>query len=112
LRLGAKFTVAIDTDEASLQTARENFELNQLSADLAAGSADCIASDCMDILVANISGSVLVAIADELIRVMKNNATLILTGFPESELAALQSVFGHGDVSALNEWRCLSLHLS
>jgi ribosomal protein L11 methyltransferase len=108
LRLGAKFAVAIDTDEAALQTARENFELNQLPANLAAGSADCIASGSIDILVANISGSVLVAIADELIRVTKNDATLILTGFPESELTAMQSVFGNGEVTALNEWRCLS----
>ena len=108
LQLGAKFAVALDTDEAALQTARENFELNQRHAYLATGSADCIASDSIDILVANISGSVLVAIADELIRVTKNDATLILTGFPEWELKALQSVFGDGEVSSLIEWRCLS----
>ncbi len=108
LRLGARGAIALDTDEAALETARENFALNGLAANIAAGSADCV--DSADIVIANISGTVLLAIADELIRIAKEH--LILTGFPESELAAIKQTFGEGDATAMNEWRCLSLRVS
>jgi ribosomal protein L11 methyltransferase len=108
LQLGAQAAIALDTDEAALETARENFALNGLGANIAAGSADSV--DSADIVIANISATVLVDIADELLRIAKKH--LILTGFPESELAAIQKTFGDGDVTAINEWRCLSLRVS
>ncbi len=110
LKLGAHAAFALDTDEVALETARENFALNGLTAHLAAGSADCLDSATAGIVMANISATVLVGIADELLRI--TNKHLILTGFPESELAAIQKTFGDGDVTALSEWRCLSLLVS
>jgi hypothetical protein len=52
---------------------------------------------------------VLVAIGDELLRIAKPGGRLILTGFPESELATIEGLFGAGEVSGINEWRCLIL---
>jgi ribosomal protein L11 methyltransferase len=110
-KLGAA-VVGLDLDEAALRAARENFLLNDLVAPVAAGSAECLADACADVTVANISGTVLLAIADELSRVTAPNGWLILTGFTEPELRAMQQSFSDGEVSALNEWRCLSVWLS
>jgi len=111
LRLGASLAAALDMDLASLATARENFELNDFAATVAQGSAECTASESADIVVANISGTVLLSIADELLRICKPGGWLILTGFPESELAAIQGMFGSGEVTEINEWRCLTLRM-
>ena len=109
LLLGAKTAVALDIDLPSLSSARENFQLNQLSQMLIGGSAECIRSDIADVMIANISGSVLLSLADEFLRIVKAGSRLILTGFPDSELSILQQAFGAGVVSQLNEWRCLTL---
>ena len=110
-KLGARIAVALDMDLASLATAGENFELNEFSPTLAQGSVDCVASAIADVVVANISGTVLLSLADELLRVVRDGDWLILTGFPESELSVIQGAFGSGAVTEMNEWRCLTLRL-
>jgi ribosomal protein L11 methyltransferase len=70
LRLGAAAAICVDTDEAALGAARENFELNGLRFLAAAGSADCLREGCAHVTIANISGTVLLSIADELLRRM------------------------------------------
>ncbi|HSU33304.1 MAG TPA: 50S ribosomal protein L11 methyltransferase [Bryobacteraceae bacterium] len=111
LRLGATTSVGLDTDEAALAAARENFALNGLPALLAAGSAEAVRAKTADVTVANISGTVLLAIAEDLLRITKPKGTLILTGFPEWELSALQGIFCSSSVSAMNEWRCIVANL-
>jgi ribosomal protein L11 methyltransferase len=111
LRLGAGLAAALDMDLPSLATAQENFGLNDFPATVAQGSAECIASESADIAVANISGTVLLSIADELLGICKPGGWMILTGFPESELAAVQGMFGSGEVTEMNEWRCLTLRM-
>jgi ribosomal protein L11 methyltransferase len=112
LRLGASIAVGIDTDEAALSAARENFELNQLPPVLAAGSAECLRDGCATVTVANISGTVLLSIGADLLRVTSMNGRLILTGFSEYDLPAIEQHFGHGTVTSCGEWRCLSVVLS
>lgn len=104
LRLGAAQAVGVDLDEAALSAARENFALNGLVAELAVGSADCLRA--ADVIVANISATVLLAIADDLIGL---GAAMILSGFSDYELSVVEQTFGRGTVSALDEWRCLLL---
>ena len=111
LRLGACLAVGLDLDLPSLGTARENFELNDFRPTLVLGTVDCIAPECAQVLVANISGTVLLSLADDLLRVVRPGGSLILTGFPESELSVLQRAFGYGAVTAVNEWRCLTLQI-
>jgi ribosomal protein L11 methylase PrmA len=86
--------------------------LNDLSALVVAGSAECVADGSADVTVANISGTVLLNMADELLRVTAAEGRLILTGFTEAELRAMEQSFPGGDVSGFQEWRCLSVRLS
>lgn len=111
LRLGAGMAVGIDTDEAALAAARENFALNDLRPTLAAGSADILRPEAADVTIANINSVVLRYLADDLLRITKPRGALILTGFPESEASAVQKLFPTAELSALNEWRCLTATL-
>jgi ribosomal protein L11 methyltransferase len=112
LRLGASMAIGLDTDEAALGAARENFGFNDLPPLLAAGSADCLSDACAAITVANISATVLLFIADELLRITGPGGQLILSGFDEYELAAIQENFGEGEITSCAEWRCLRVQLS
>jgi ribosomal protein L11 methyltransferase len=107
LQLGARRVAGTDLDEAALHAAAENFALNDLLPQLIVGSADCLRSQCSDLTVANISGSVLLSIMDHLVRITSPSGRLILTGFPESELPAFLQLFPDCEVSGRNEWRCI-----
>lgn len=111
LQLGAQTAIGVDPDEASLTAARENFELNHLPANLAAGSVDCLRDACAPVTIANISATVLMSIADELLRISAADAHLILTGFSEYELPAIEETFGKGTVTSSGEWRCVNVPL-
>jgi len=112
LRLGARLAVGVDTDEAALHATRENFALNDLPDFLAAGSADCLRDGCAAVTIANISGTVLLSIADDLLRVSGPGGQLILSGFTGDELPAIEKTFGRGEITSCDEWRCLNVPLS
>ncbi len=117
LRLGAETAAGIDIDVAALQAASENFLLNKLTPTLAAGSAECVADESADVTVANISGSVLLSIIDQLVRITRVDGCLILTGFPETELRPFQRIFPDAEISQVaisqrSEWCCLTIRLS
>ncbi|HTU45602.1 MAG TPA: 50S ribosomal protein L11 methyltransferase [Bryobacteraceae bacterium] len=112
LRLGAARAIGLDTDESALATARENFSLNAFEPLLIAGSAECVSDGIADIAIANINGSVLLSIFDELLRITKGNGHLILTGFPELELAPFQQLLPGAEISILAEWCCVTATLS
>jgi ribosomal protein L11 methyltransferase len=105
--LNAGVVVGTDTDIEALRAARENFALNQLAPLLVGGSAGSLGDLAFDVTVANISGSVLLSIVDDLRRVTRTGGHLILTGFPEWELAPFLQMFPAAEVTALNEWRCI-----
>ncbi len=112
LRLGAASGIGIDVDETALHVARENFLLNNLMPLLVAGSVDVIVSGIADITVANISATVLLSMLDELLRITRAPGRLILTGFTEAELPAVEKIFPSLVVSAMNEWRCVAVNVS
>jgi ribosomal protein L11 methyltransferase len=107
LRLGASRCLGVDIDTASLAAARENFELNGLAPFLVAGSADSLRSETYDVTVANINATVLLMLFCDLLRITRPTGTLILTGFTESEAPVFQRLLPGGEVSAINEWRCI-----
>ena len=107
LLLGARQALGVDTDETSLHAAVENFSLNNRAPRVAAASAAAIRSDSADVTVANISGTVLLNIWDDLLRITKKNGTLILTGFPESELAVFQCLLPNSEAETIQGWCCL-----
>lgn len=107
LRFGAASAIAVDPDENALASARENFSLNNLPAQLIAGSAQCLADDAADLTVANINATVLLSIFDDLLRITRRPGRLILTGFTAPELARLKELLPNSDVSSSSAWRCL-----
>jgi ribosomal protein L11 methyltransferase len=110
-KLGATEALGLDSDIESLKTARENFELNALQPTLAAGSADCVADEWANVTVANISGSVLFSIMDDLVRVTRRGGHLILTGFSTTESGAFQDLFPDGSLTTSEGWSCLATKL-
>lgn len=109
--LGASSAFAIDTDFDSLTTARENMELNSFSPGLVNGSAECIQDGVADVTLANISGTVLLSILDELLRITKPHGTLVITGFGEGEAEVFHRIFPMAEISCCNEWRALTIRL-
>lgn len=109
VKLGARSSVAVDIDLAALEVARENHELNDIPPLLVCASGDALARESFDVVVVNISATVLLALADDLLQLVRPDGWLILTGFPNGEAAKVQRVFGPAEITALNEWRCLSL---
>jgi ribosomal protein L11 methyltransferase len=114
LLLGARLASGVDPDETAIAVARDNHILNRLIPKLAVGSAECLADGCADIVVANISATVLLFLGDELLRIAASEARLILTGFVESELPAIAQNFPAAvrRVFQSGEWSCVSLQLS
>jgi ribosomal protein L11 methyltransferase len=108
IKLGADSAYALDIDEAALSAAHENFALNDLSPVLIAGSADCLRDGVADVTVANISATVLLNILDEIVRITRPDGYLILTGFPEAELPAVQRYFEDFELDELDGWSCLA----
>lgn len=107
LQLGASIAVGIDPDEQALRLAQQNLRLNGLPEMLAAGFADAIASEWADLTVSNISGTVLLAIMDDLLRITKPGGLLVLTGFTSAELSTFQSLLGSERTLFSDEWSCL-----
>lgn len=112
MKLGSVAAVGLDPDEIAIEAAKGNFRLNGLSALLAVGSADCVRDGWSDLSVANISATVLLSIMDELVRVTASKGTLILTGFPRSEAAALTEFWPDAELTHLEDWACLTVRLS
>ncbi len=111
-RLGASFVVGVDRDEEALRAATENFALNALHPNLVVGSADCLRSERFDLAVANISATVLLSIADDLLRIVRPEGALVLTGFAESESAVVRHAFTAETNVERDGWSCLSLRIS
>jgi ribosomal protein L11 methylase PrmA len=114
LLLGAASAVGLDPDETALGIARENHRLNGLVGKVVAGSAECLGDGCGDITVANISATVLLSLGDELLRITAAAGRLILTGFTEPELPAMEQNFPAAEsrIFQSGEWSCVSLRLS
>ena len=109
LQLGAGFALGVDPDTDALQTAGENFKLNGLIPALAAGSADCIADRWADVTVANISGTVLLSILDDLLRVTRPGGVLILSGFIDGEAPVFLRLFPNAEQTTREGWSCLTI---
>ncbi len=109
--MGATLAIGLDTDEMALDVARENHALNGLTPQLINGSADCLMECSANIVVANINATVLLSIADEVLRISAPGGRLILTGFTEPELPAIEQNFPASAkrVHQSGEWVCANL---
>lgn len=108
-KLGASDVVAIDNDPDALDNARANIERNG-----AAPSIDIICDDLgglriqrADIVLANLTGAVLVRYASELRALAVDEGYLILSGFAPQDTAVVRAAFkgiGVVDESVEGEW--------
>jgi ribosomal protein L11 methyltransferase len=112
LKLGAARAVGADVDEQAIGAASENFELNSLRPELVCASADALADSSADVTVANINGSVLLFIWEDLLRVTRQPGTLIVTGFQQSEAQRFVELLPGSHLQQGDDWCCLSAQLS
>ena len=97
--MGADCVIGCDVDPDAVGIAGE-----RVNVPMFVGSAEAVRSQWADVIVANIDAATLERIAPELERVRRAASTLILSGFPESDLPA---GFSPKAILELDEWRCL-----
>jgi ribosomal protein L11 methyltransferase len=106
--LGAGFVVGVDVEIDSCHLT------HQLSGvPVVHGMPDCLAGERFDLVAANISATVLVNFADEILRAAKPGGRVVLAGFGFEEATLVKQVFGLGTLSERTEgeWSCVVLDL-
>ena len=95
LKLGADSCIGYDIDEWSADNTRHNAVINHVDDRLTSLCGDSsVLSDYVaefDVVLANINRNILLADMPHFVRVMKPGATLILSGFYETDCALLSS---------------------
>ena len=113
-KLGAGDVAAVDNDPDALDNARSNIELNG-----AGGSIDIIRDDLSglrieraDVVLANLTGAVLMRYADELQSLVVQGGCLVLSGFAPNDAAVVRMAFADFDVIGEEQeadWGALTL---
>jgi ribosomal protein L11 methyltransferase len=111
--LGAAPVVAIDDDPDAIQSARENVELNA-GADVDSRVADLRTAElgAFGLVMANLTGGLLIQAAEPLHDLAQPSGHLILSGFMAQEEAAVREAFATLTVThraAEEEWVCVTL---
>lgn len=100
--LGAGRVWGCDVDPVAVEIAARRVPL------VLTGTVDAVASESMDIIVANISAPAVIGMAPDVMRCLRRGGTAFLSGFERDELAAVEAAF-HGsvrDIRFKNSW-CL-----
>jgi ribosomal protein L11 methyltransferase len=111
--LGASRVVAVDDDVDAIQSARDNISLNAKAiVELHAGDIRSCALPRCDIVLANLTGSLLSAIAPRLQEMVNPDGLLILSGYLADEEQQVLRAFSSCSIvrrSSENEWVCATL---
>jgi ribosomal protein L11 methyltransferase len=93
--LGAAEVEGIDFDGDALASARESLALNGLSGQVTLRQADIRIDQIeqADLVLANLTGALLITQAATLLRVARPGARLVLSGFQRAETDAVQAAF-------------------
>ena len=115
-KLGAGDVVAIDNDPDALDNARDNIARNGAapSIDIIRDDLDALRIERADIVLANLTGAVLVRYAAELRGLALEGGYLILSGFAPADVAVIRTAFAGLaviDESAEGDWAALCLRL-
>lgn len=114
-KLGAKEVVAYDIDEWSVDNAEHNAIINNVdNMEVLNGDAKVLGhvSGVFDVVMANINRNILLQDMESFKEVMASKATLILSGFYDSDILLLQAKAATlnlttKDIKSLGDWRCL-----
>lgn len=116
-RLGAAQVIAIDDDSDAIQAARENLVLNP-GADVTLrvaslrSAAPALTLEPSDVVVANLTGGLLIQTASELRDLTAASAHVILSGFTRHEEADVLAAYSDLAIRARaeeDEWLCVTL---
>jgi ribosomal protein L11 methyltransferase len=113
-KLGAADVVAVDSDPDALDNARSNIARNGAapSIDLILDDLDTLRIQRADVVLANLTGAMLVRYAGELRALAVAGGYLILSGFAPDDLAVIQVAFAGLEVIAERsegEWAGVTL---
>jgi ribosomal protein L11 methyltransferase len=111
--LGAAPVIALDDDEDAIQSARENLELNpDARVDLRVADLRTSAPGIADVVLANLTGTLLVQAAAVLLTLLAPRGRMILSGLMASEEPEVTGAFRGFrvlDRTQEDEWVCLVL---
>jgi ribosomal protein L11 methyltransferase len=112
-RLGASKVLAIDDDPDAIASARENLDLNP-GTNVTLGTLDIHRAFLrpFDVVLANLTGTLLVSAAPALTQLAAHGGRLILSGFMEAEEPDVLRAFPScvvDDRSQEDEWVCVTL---
>jgi ribosomal protein L11 methyltransferase len=110
--LGASMVVGIDDDPDAVQSARENAERNGVTVDFRAADFRTTVLPRGDLVLANLTGALLLQTAPRLQDLVNGRGALILSGFLQHEEAAVLAAFSDLRVADRNqedEWVCVTL---
>lgn len=112
-RLGAAHVLALDDDPDAIESARQNLGLNP-GADVTLGVADIRRTTLrpFDVVLANLTGGLLLAIAGTLQQLAASEGHLVLSGFMDTEEPHVIDAFRSCRIekrSQEDEWVCVTL---
>lgn len=112
-RLGAATVVAIDPDPDAIEAARDNLTLNDnAKVSLRQGDVRSLELARFDVVIANLTGALLVDAADRLQQLANPGASLVLSGFMRSEESSVRGAYARLDAAGRTEeeeWVCVTL---
>ena len=114
-KLGAAFVAAIDSDPDAIENARENIEANDVGKTVEAHVDDLVTTTvrAADLVLANLTGSLLARHASDLARLVRPGGSLIASGFNIDErervTAALSERFAITETAEEDDWHAFVL---
>lgn len=110
--LGAARVIALDDDADAIQAARENVALNNVTIDLRIADLRTVMLARFDLVLANLTGGMIMQSARRLENLAARRGPMILSGFQRHEEAAVVAAFPQMrviDRGQEDEWVCLTL---
>lgn len=95
VKLGAEKAYLTDVDPVAVKSAKHNAEKNGVADKCVVDHSDLLENSCVrgDVVLANITGEILVRLAPSIPRGLKENGVLILSGIIESRLEMVKKAF-------------------
>lgn len=115
-RSGAREVVAVDIDQDAIDSARESAALNPrvagiywLVADFRERGWDVLSGGPFDVVLANLTGGMIIASGDRIRELLRADGVLICSGFDQDEQARVEDALGLAQRAELVEERWVGL---
>jgi len=111
LKLGAQKVVAVDIHEQALEATEQNASTNELLDKIIICHPDKLTNEPVDVIVANILAEPLIKLAGTIIRLLKPQGQLILSGLLTEQSDEVKKAYKILTLQAekiMDEWCCLS----